>query len=309
MALAFGFASGAVAHAGPKECAEISEKAQQLRSDSRLVGARDLFTMCAKPECPAVVRSDCAQQRDDAEAALPSLVIAVRDANGTDIPRSVAHVFVDDVEAASALDGLAVEVDPGPHALRVETAGLSPVTQSVVAREGEKRREIAFTLPGVFRPSPAPVAVAPVAAAPVTPAPPVPDKPKPPAGPPASPVPWVVFGVGAVTLAAGVVLVVVAGQMDSTAKNQCTSDSVFYGKLTCQAGVDTAAAQSQYNQASDVGVVGLVTMGGGLLVGAAGLIAHFVEMGHKRHAGAKAGVAVSPWLGQGTGGVVLGGAF
>jgi hypothetical protein len=115
-------------------CASAAEDAEQLRIDARLLAAR---------ECPATVRSDCAQWMTELAAAMPSVVPAVRDASGRDLLS--ARVSVDGVVVAHGLDGKAVEVDPGVHTFRFEV-GDAAVEQTVLIREGEKNRAITTIL-------------------------------------------------------------------------------------------------------------------------------------------------------------------
>jgi hypothetical protein len=124
-------------------CASDAEDAEQLRSDARLLAARERLLRCSRPECPAAVRSDCTQWMTEVAAAMPTVVLGVRDARGQDV--LAAHVSVDGVPAARALDGKALEVDPGVHRFRFESAGAA-VEQVVLIREGEKSRAITATL-------------------------------------------------------------------------------------------------------------------------------------------------------------------
>ncbi len=124
-------------------CASAAEDAEQLRIDARLLAARERLLRCARAECPAAVRSDCAQWMTEVGAAMPTVVLGARDASGRDV--LTARVSVDGVVVAHGLDGKAVEVDPGVHTFRLESGGAA-VEQTVLIREGEKNRAITTTL-------------------------------------------------------------------------------------------------------------------------------------------------------------------
>ena len=126
-----------------QQCASAAEDAEQLRSDAHLLAARERLVRCSRPECPVAVRSDCARWMMEVEAAIPTVVLGVRDARGQDVIG--ARVSVDRVAVAHALDGKALDVDPGVHTFRFESAGAA-VEQVVLVREGEKSRAITATL-------------------------------------------------------------------------------------------------------------------------------------------------------------------
>jgi hypothetical protein len=124
-------------------CASAAEEAEQLRIDARLLAARERLLRCSRPGCPAAVRSDCAQWMTEVAAAMPTVVLGARDSRGQDMLS--AHVSVDGVTATHGLDGKAIEVDPGVHTFRFESAGAA-AEQVVLIREGEKSRAITATL-------------------------------------------------------------------------------------------------------------------------------------------------------------------
>src|SRR5262245_34160024 len=65
-----------------KTCIASSESGQKLRHDGKLRAAREQLLVCARPECPAVIRQDCAQFLNEVASSTPSVVIAARDTNG-----------------------------------------------------------------------------------------------------------------------------------------------------------------------------------------------------------------------------------
>jgi hypothetical protein len=146
-------AAPAAARADEKQaCIAASEDAQQLRIDGKLLAARARLLECARPECPAVVRQDCTQWMTDVVAAMPTVVLGARDAQGHDVID--VRASMDGAPVAGRLDGRPVPVDPGVHLFRFEStapAGATAETR-VLVRAGEKNREITVTL-GVSTPA------------------------------------------------------------------------------------------------------------------------------------------------------------
>jgi hypothetical protein len=140
------FAS-ASASAAPRDvkhaCVEASDQGQSLRDEGKLRAAVDRFVACAREECPALVRKDCAAWLADADARLPSVVFVAKDGRGRDLAE--VRVSVDGALVTDRLDGRAFPIDPGDHRVRFEGAGLT-IEESIVLREGEKRRVVAATL-------------------------------------------------------------------------------------------------------------------------------------------------------------------
>lgn len=144
----------AAAEPSKQACVDAYAKGQEQRKGGALVEARDAFRTCSAEACPGLVRNDCVQWLSEVEVALPSIVVAVRDAQGRDVPD--ASVFLDDKPVAGWSRGRAIELSPGQHRLRVERGAGSAVEQSVVASVGEKNRLIRITAPEpVTRTSPA----------------------------------------------------------------------------------------------------------------------------------------------------------
>jgi hypothetical protein len=130
-------------------CIAAFEDAQQLRIDGKLRVAQSRLLDCAKPECPALVRQDCAQWMSDVVAATPSVVLGARDGQGHDVLG--VRASMDGVLVSDHLDGRPMPVDPGVHVFRFESPGAAaasgPAAEvQVLVRAGEKNREITVTL-------------------------------------------------------------------------------------------------------------------------------------------------------------------
>jgi hypothetical protein len=137
-------------------CLGPYEQGQELRRQGRLRAARDVFRTCSRDECPSAARVDCSAWGAEVDAALPTVIVRARDADGRDVTGLVVSV---DGEAVSGYEeGRPFEIDPGPRTLRFEARG-HVVGLEVVAREGEKRRMLSVTFPALTAPKSAPAAV------------------------------------------------------------------------------------------------------------------------------------------------------
>lgn len=126
-----------------KACVVASEKAQALRSEGKMISARELLLVCARDVCPTVVRKDCSRWVAEVDEALPSIVVAAKDESGHDV--TDAKVYVDDQLFSETLDGKSQPIDPGAHVVRLERQG-KQITEKVLIREGEKNRIVLIHL-------------------------------------------------------------------------------------------------------------------------------------------------------------------
>lgn len=136
-------------------CISASESAQEAKLAARYQTARLGFTVCSQPGCPAAIRVDCANALAELDALTPTLVFAVRDEAGLDLPD--AEIVVDGV--SRSVDGLPVPLDPGPHQVVVRR-GTNSLTQTVMVSAAEKGRVVTFTLKPVVGATVAPTAPA-----------------------------------------------------------------------------------------------------------------------------------------------------
>ena len=126
------------------ECVAAYEATQTLRKEGTLIEAREKALFCAQDGCPNVLRDDCTAWVSDIEKSIPSIVLNVTDGAGKDIVD--VRVSIDGKVVKQKLDGKSIALDPGSHALHLESTGFSAVDQDVVAREGEKNRTILVKL-------------------------------------------------------------------------------------------------------------------------------------------------------------------
>lgn len=128
---------------GAAGCIEAFEEAQTYTKGSKLTSARAAFARCLDHACPAALRQECSTRYDAVDARTPSIVFSVRSAKGGD----VADVALELDAGVTTAPGLAVELDPGPHHVRVlDRAGRELGSFDVIARDNEKLRHVVHEL-------------------------------------------------------------------------------------------------------------------------------------------------------------------
>jgi hypothetical protein len=170
-------------------CAQAYESAQRLREARRLRDAREQLLVCARPECPTLLRRDCAPWLGEVDAAIPSVVIVAHGADGR--TQVDGRVLADGAVVASRVDATPIALDPGEHLLVVEMAGGARAEERVTLREGEREHRVDVTLPVAE--------TSPPAAEPRTPRTSHADEPSP--SPAERPVPPLVYVLGAAGIA------------------------------------------------------------------------------------------------------------
>jgi hypothetical protein len=263
-------------------CIAAAERGQKARKEGRLPDAQRDFLVCGRVECPAIVRTDCAQWLTEVETAMPSIVVAAR-LRGNDL--FDVRVIVDGEVATERLDGKGIAMSTGEHALRFEYGSLKPVETKVLMREGDKNRpiDVVFEEGGSAGADAAAARVgsdSPSSASAAS------------GG--GSVVPWIVTGVGAAAAITGVVLYVTG--------NGRIPDTCSRSALTCQPGptqeetdARIARAESAHSQSN----VGLGVLIGGAVVAAGGLVWHFLMPSPKAAAPNTSALRITPSVGAG----------
>jgi hypothetical protein len=148
------------------DCLAAYEKAQVEKKEAHLTSAREQLLVCAQDACPAVVKKDCAPWLAEMEQTIPTVLLVAKDAGGKDLID--VKVLVDGAVLANALDGTARPLNPGKHVFRFES-GKDVAEETVILREGEKRRTITVTIGAATKAEPSAPAGAPVTEPPVEP--------------------------------------------------------------------------------------------------------------------------------------------
>jgi hypothetical protein len=163
------------AAADKQACLTAHEEAQKLRTDNKLRAAREKLLVCAANACPPLVKMDCTKWLPEVDRDLPTIIVRAKTDAGDDV--ADVRVLLDGAEVAKFLDGKPLAIDPGAHTIRLERAGADAREQQIVIAAGDKNRIVE----AVFHE----------------------DKPPPPPVPEvkASPLPWILAGVGVVGIA------------------------------------------------------------------------------------------------------------
>ncbi len=126
-------------------CVAAHVNAQEERQAGHLVAAVRALDACSTDACPPLVRNDCIAWAEAWPSAVPSIILVVRDAQ--DVEQSRASIVIDGEPSAASLDGRPIQLDPGPHKLKVTLEDGSVLEKTVVLAEGEKARKVTLAPP------------------------------------------------------------------------------------------------------------------------------------------------------------------
>ncbi|GAC1548389.1 MAG: hypothetical protein NVS3B10_11980 [Polyangiales bacterium] len=145
LGLALGLAATPALADDTDDCSHAYELGQRLRQQSQLVDARKELVICAQDRCPAVLRKDCVGWLAEVTDAIPAIAIQARGSDGCDRP--LATAWIDGALVTRGADGRPIDVDPGPHTVRVEVDG-AMIEQVVVVSAGDRRRVVTLAPAG-----------------------------------------------------------------------------------------------------------------------------------------------------------------
>jgi len=129
-------------------CFGAFTEGQELAKKSKLLAARARLAACvADTTCPAPpLLRDCQEALTSVDARIGSIVLS------SDAPLGNVTVTVDGT--AAALDGKAIELDPGTHHVELTIPNRAPVVRDVLVTEGEKLKRVSIELPVAPREKP-----------------------------------------------------------------------------------------------------------------------------------------------------------
>lgn len=147
-----------------QQCVDAHLTTQQLRKAAKLSAAKDALLICVQEGCPKPIKDDCGGWLAEIDAQIPSVVVTAKGKDGRDT--TDVRVLIDGVKVADRLDGVAIDLDPGPHEIGCEHQGDKRV-EKVVAVQAQKSRPItcSFYVAPERRPPEPPAADAPQAIA------------------------------------------------------------------------------------------------------------------------------------------------
>ncbi len=159
----FALAHGSTALATDKaDCAAALKLAQADKGAGKLNKALTELATCSRPVCPKAMVKQCTDLTTALTAAQPTVLFTAKDASGN--PVALVTVTVDGSIVSSNLDGTPVALDAGPHTMKFESDGATPVEKQITVEAGTKSQPVAIDL-DVNPPKPAAAAVATAAAA------------------------------------------------------------------------------------------------------------------------------------------------
>lgn len=127
-----------------RECMTAYADAQEERLRSALLAAREQLLMCTRDDCPAPIVHDCSEWLAQVERDLSSVVFAISDEAGRDLPS--ARVRLNGEPLAAHAEGRAQPLDPGAYEYSVELHGYERVEGTIVMRQSEKNRIVRVLL-------------------------------------------------------------------------------------------------------------------------------------------------------------------
>ncbi len=160
------FLSGRDARADAQACEDASVQGQKLTKKVQLIEAREAFKQCLDTACPQSVRDDCSAFLADVNARLPTVVL-VASIDGKQA--TSVSVTIDGKPAATKLDGLAIELNPGVHTFVFTTSDGRTQTVEHAVSESKKSQEISAVFVTAAA-TPVPAAATPTSGSPTTPA-------------------------------------------------------------------------------------------------------------------------------------------
>jgi hypothetical protein len=127
--------------ASKQACLAAHEEALALKTDKKPHAAHEKLVICARTECPTIVRKECTEQLEVVEAAGPTVVVEALDDKGNS--DTAVKLTVDGAVVGDKLTGAAINVEPGEHVFVFERASDGKkMEEKVLVVEGEKNRKV-----------------------------------------------------------------------------------------------------------------------------------------------------------------------
>jgi hypothetical protein len=124
-----------------RACVTAATEGQTLRQQDKLIEARDAFRICAADSCPSVVRSHCVTWLSEVGALIPTVIVRVQDDKGADVLD--ARVSVDGHDWSI---GRPEPIDPGEHVVEAVTAHGERQRMKVLVVDGDKSRVVTIRI-------------------------------------------------------------------------------------------------------------------------------------------------------------------
>jgi hypothetical protein len=139
-----GVSSVATAQTSIEACSSAYTKGQEDRLAGRLFDARQAFIACAELSCPEAIRADCSRWQSEVEQDLPTIRLKVADIHGAAV--NEVKLSADGTSVPAAKLARPIILESGPHTLRVEANGFSPVELERALRPTDRELEVSVVL-------------------------------------------------------------------------------------------------------------------------------------------------------------------
>jgi hypothetical protein len=126
------------------DCTAAQKSAQADKAAGKLTQALTELATCSRAVCPKPMQKQCTDLTQAVIAAQPSVVFAAKDAAGK--PVTNVTVTVDGTVVTSNLDGTAVPLDAGSHAMTFASDGATTVEKQIEVADGQKGQTISVDL-------------------------------------------------------------------------------------------------------------------------------------------------------------------
>ena len=126
-------------------CIAAATEAQSLMDEHKLLVARERLRVCGRSVCPSAVVKDCVTWLKKPEANLSALVFE-EPGDDAGVELVDVKVSIDGAPAKTTLDGIAVEIDPGPHTVLFEASGGATSELQVLAKSADKHMIVSAVL-------------------------------------------------------------------------------------------------------------------------------------------------------------------
>jgi hypothetical protein len=122
-------------------CLAAHEEALALKTSKKPHAAHEKLVICARTDCPTIVRKECTEQLEVVEAAAPTVVVEALDDKGNS--DTAVKLTLDGNVVGDKLTGAAINVEPGEHVFVFERASDGKkMEEKVLVVEGEKNRKV-----------------------------------------------------------------------------------------------------------------------------------------------------------------------
>jgi hypothetical protein len=128
----------------PNACTAAYESANSSEASAHLREAKRLLLLCAKPACGDLLLRECTTRYTQLDSDIPTVVPLATDRAGS--PRVDVQVTMDGELLASRLDGKALPVDPGMHAFSFSSGDELLATQEVMIVQGQRNRPLLLAI-------------------------------------------------------------------------------------------------------------------------------------------------------------------